>query len=197
MHIRPTDAHLSRSDAIVLRLGPRDFAWMTLLGTAARGPAGLDELLAGALALASGQWSPTRDVLLACVEEMLAGGYLGDGEGVLALTPRGRGTLARLLDMPTDRVTTPAGQYGVALKMQLLDLLPARQRTQVLQGVILAHEMELARQADEVGPVGPFGLLWRNCQTERLRRDLAALRAAAEKAGCKGCGRCACGSARH
>lgn len=165
-------------------MGARDFIWLAALGTAARGPVGLEDICLAIDVITLGQWLPMGELVSASVDEMVRGGHLGptgDGDGRLAPTARGRETLALLLVQPVARPISVFGQVGLRLKLAFLDLIGSAERREVLDGLIGQHDEELARRRGEGGCVarGAFGELWRSHDTERVRRDVALLRAMA------------------
>lgn len=163
-------------------MGTRDFIWLAVLGTAARGPAGIEDFCHAIDVITIGQWLPVGELVCASVDEMLRGGHLelmGAGDNRLVPTERGRETLALLLGQPIARPTSVLGQVGLRLKLAFLDLLEGLERRAVLDGLIGQYDEELSRrqQGEEFCPVrGSFGELWRGHDLERVRRDVALLR---------------------
>ena len=171
-------------------MGARDFIWLAALGTAARGPAGLEDICAAIDAITLGQWLPVGDLVTASVAEMVRGGHLqtmpgkatpgetGPGEAdSLRLTMRGREILMLLLAQPLARPSSVFGQVGLRLKLAFLDLAPAVERLRHLEALMTQYQDELTCRAagQECAALGRFGAAWRHHDAERLRGDLALL----------------------
>lgn len=161
-------------------MGARDFIWLAALGTAARGPAGLEDICAAIDAITLGQWLPVGDLVTASVGEMVRGGHLqtmpGKGDH-LRLTLRGREILMLLLAQPLARPSSVFGQVGLRLKLAFLDLAPAAERLRHLETLMTQYQDELTCRAagQECAALGRFGAAWRHHDAERLRGDLALL----------------------
>lgn len=161
-------------------LGTRDFIWLATLGTAARGPAGLEEICFAIDTITLGQWLPVGELVTASVAEMVRGGHLQAAPGQpdrLRLTARGRETLMLLLAQPPGRPASVFGQVGLRLKLAFLDLAPPVERRVHLEAMVTLYQEELAhRMADEnCAALGSFGAAWRSHDAERLRGDIALL----------------------
>lgn len=173
--------HTTTLGATRPEMGARDFIWLASLGTAARGPAGLEDICAAIDAITLGQWLPVGDLITASVGEMVRGGHLqaapGRSDG-WRLTARGRETVMLLLGQPLARPSSVFGQVGLRLKLAFLDLAPAAERRVHLDALLALYQDELAgRSADEACPaLGSFGAAWRERDTERLQDDIALLR---------------------
>lgn len=163
-------------------MGTRDFIWLAALGTAARGPAGLDDICHAIDLVTVGQWLPVGELVTASVEEMVRGGHMqaAPGKAVrMRLTARGRETLNQLLAQPVARPASVFGQVGVRLKLAFLDLAPPADIQRHLEALIGLYEDELRRRRSEPQPgalPGRFGEDWRRHDMDRLHADIAALR---------------------
>ncbi|MCR6628726.1 MAG: hypothetical protein NVV74_00940 [Magnetospirillum sp.] len=176
-------------------MGTRDFIWLAALGTAARGPAGLDDICRAIDVITLGQWLPVGELITASVDEMMRGGHLQAVNGLrtasstelrLRLTGRGRETLSLLLAQPTARPSSVFGQVGLRMKLAFLDLVDGGERRAHLDSLIGLYEDDLNRRMSpgESCPArGNFGDLWRSHDIERMRRDIALLRSMAGMAG--------------
>lgn len=167
-------------------MGARDFIWLAALGTAARGPASLDDICQAIDVITTGQWLPVGELVTASVEEMIRGGHLTIPSRAdpfaIGLGKRGRETLSLLLAQPIGRPASVFGQVGLRMKLAFLDLVEPGERRSHLDAMIGAHEDELSRRqspCDHCPARGSFGDLWRSHDLERLRRDLALLRSMA------------------
>ena len=166
-------------------MGARDFIWLAALGTAARGPAGLEDVCHAIDVITLGQWLPVGELVTASVDEMARGGHLcavPGRDGCMQLTGRGRETLSLLLGQPIARPSSVFGQVGLRMKLAFLDLVDAGERRVHLDGLINLFEDELDRRqsgADRCAARGSFGDLWRSHDIDRLRRDIALLRSMA------------------
>lgn len=161
-------------------MGTRDFIWLAALGTAARGPAGLEDICAAIDAITLGQWLPVGELVTASVAEMVRGGHLQAGVDQaesLRLTARGRETLLLLLAQPLAPPASVFGQVGLRLKLAFVDVAPPEERRRHLEALVAQHEDELAgRLTQRACPVvGDFGAAWRAHDTQRLRGDIALL----------------------
>jgi hypothetical protein len=161
-------------------MGTRDFIWLAALGTAARGPATLEDVCHAIDVITHGQWLPIGDLVAASVDEMVRGGHLQAATGTrLRLTQRGRQILSLLLGQPIARPSSVFGQVGLRLKLAFLDLAEEGERRQHIDSLIAIHEEELARSLspeDQSAARGSFGDLWRSHDIDRTRRDVALLR---------------------
>ncbi|MGE5477712.1 MAG: hypothetical protein ACM3Q1_13720 [Bacteroidales bacterium] len=161
-------------------MGTRDFIWLAALGTAARGPATLEDVCHAIDVITHGQWLPIGDLVAASVDEMVRGGHLQAAAGArLRLTQRGRQTLSLLLGQPIARPSSVFGQVGLRLKLAFLDLAEEGERRLHFDSLIAIHEEELARSQspeEQNAARGSFGDLWRSHDIDRVRRDVALLR---------------------
>ncbi|TAN70733.1 MAG: hypothetical protein EPN20_05310 [Magnetospirillum sp.] len=167
------------------KMDARDFIWLAALGMAARTPSSLNDICNAIDGIAGPSWAPVTEVVLGCVEEMVRGGNLRetsdqDGvEEVFAITDQGRQTLSLLMAQPIDCPINPLGQVGLRLKLAFIDLMPTAERRHQLERVICSLEGELAsreRHCDACPGRGSFGRLWRDLDTDRLRREIMLLR---------------------
>lgn len=162
-------------------MGAGDFIWLAALGTAARGPARLEDICRAFDVITLGQWLPVGELVTASVAEMIRGGHLQAAPGPgqrLRLTARGRETLALLLAQPVGRPASVFGQVGLRLKLAFLDLAAPMERRRHLDALIALHEDELARALADDEPSaapGPLAAHWRRHETARLHADIAAL----------------------
>lgn len=168
------------------QMGARDFIWLACLGTAARAPAGLDDICRAMDVITLGQWLPVGELITASVDEMVRGGHMtatGEaGSWRVSLSGRGRETLSFLLAQPIARPASVFGQVGLRMKLAFLDLVDQGERRCHLDALICSYEDELAlRQSpcEQCPSRGSFGELWRSHDLERLRRDVALLRSMA------------------
>lgn len=163
-------------------MGTRDFIWLAALGSAARGPAGLDGICRAIDVITHGQWLPIGDLVAASVDEMVRGGHLQpilNPELHLRLTARGRQTLSLLLAQPIARPTSVFGQVGLRLKLAFLDLAEEGERRQHFRMLIDLYQEELGRsQTPAAGDIarGSYGELWRSHDIDRLHREIGLLR---------------------
>jgi hypothetical protein len=164
-------------------MGARDFIWLAALGSAARRPAGLEDMACAIDSITAGQWLPVGELVTASVEEMVRGGHLAlAADGRHTLSRRGRETLSLLLTQPLARPASVFGQVGLRMKLAFLDLVEPGERRLHLESMIEGYEDELARRmspCEGCTARGSFGELWRCHDLERLRRDLALLRSMA------------------
>lgn len=163
-------------------MSARDFVWLAALGSAARGPVGLDDICCAIDAITAGQWLPVPDLVTTAIAEMVRGDHLriaADQDGWLELTARGRDTLSRLLSCPTASPSSLLGQVGIALKLAFLDVMDGGEIRAHLDALIRLYEDDLSRRAAPGGrspASGRFGQSWRSHEIDRLRRGLALLR---------------------
>lgn len=177
--------HIGQIDMAALtrrEMGARDFIWLAALGTAARSPAGLEDVCQAIDVITLGQWLPVGELVTASVDEMVRGGHLHTVAGLLRPTARGRETLSLLLAQPIARPTSVFGQVGLRMKLAFLDLVECGERRAHLDGLVGQFEDELLRRQsgeDACAARGSFGELWRSHDIERIRRDIALLRSMA------------------
>jgi DNA-binding PadR family transcriptional regulator len=163
----------------------RDFIELAALGTTVRSPANLADIRATLDDVVGHLWSPVGEVVLGCVEDLVRKGLLkartGDSSGqpVFVPTEGGRQHLGRLLSRPTDCPICPLGQVALKLKLAFIDLAPAAERRRNLEHIVCVYEREVAGWTRRCGACprqGPLGRMWLDIETDRLQRELAALR---------------------
>lgn len=170
-------------------MGPRDFIWVAALGTAARGPVGLDDIRMALDDIVGQLWTPSGEVVGNCVEEMLRSGAVRLTQNrpeKIETTPQGRETLSVLLSIPFSRSGCLLSQVAHRLKMAFLDLVPESDRRYHLGSAIRACQCEISeceRRILACSAQGAFGRLWLDHEAKRLHRDLSLLNAMAVQCG--------------
>ncbi len=166
------------------KMEPKDFIWMAALGTTARAPAGIDDILCAIDDIAGQWWTPVGEVVVACIENLLVDGKLAlapqsrPGKERLVITSPGRAVLSQLLSRPLERTGCPLGYVGLHLKLAFLDLLPDDERGAHLHSAIhdcQAEIREWERRCRLCSASGKYGVRWMSHQTSRLRQDLSVL----------------------
>jgi DNA-binding PadR family transcriptional regulator len=181
------------------RMDPRDFIWLTALGTAARAPAEIEDIRTSIDEIAGQLWTPVDEVVVTCLEEMLRSGALrlvATDRGLMETTERGRDTLSLLLTFPLGHPGCQQSRVGHRLKMAFIDLVPPADRRYHLGCAMRACECEIAeceRRGQICSTQGAFGRLWLDHEAERLRRDLSQLETMVAQCG----GTAAAGSQAH
>lgn len=175
IHSSTADSHDNGGSAMDIR----DFIWLMVLGTAARGATGWEKVCHTMDAIMFGHTLPQPDLVCEGIEEMIRGDNLHrDCQGFLRLTDKGRETLALLLSQPLCPPSTPAGQLGLRVKLTFLDLAPPPQRQVLLEQMIALYEHDLRRvqcTTADCQARGSFGQLWHDHNVERLSQDVAML----------------------
>lgn len=129
-------------------MGPGDVALLLVLGTAARAPATLADLVAAARDVAPRDWQPTADTIAAAARRALALGYADEQQGgadvALATTPAGCDHMIRLLRKPL-----PTGPDGfvrtcMSAKAGFLDHLPAPERGEHAAELVVLYRETIA-----------------------------------------------------
>jgi len=183
----------------------RDRVWIITLGVAARQHLTVDAACNAVWEIADFKWTPTRDFLVSCIQDMVRNGGLAlvgetGGGDLLATTLKGRKTLRHLLAAPLDGTGGMANQFAISLKLAFLDLLPPADRPVLVDALISVHERDLNRRKADLRLlwVGPHGREWLDREGERLQRDLGRLRKIRAALGCgRACPGCSCAPTRH
>jgi DNA-binding PadR family transcriptional regulator len=157
----------------------KDYVRLALLGAAGRRSLPADDVAAVVHALCGPNWSPTAQMVLDGVDDLVAEGLLNAyaRTETLEISAEGRQALHRLLAAPIAAPMSPFGRIGLRLKLAFLDLAPAHQRRRQVENAIRACECEIAARASRCPGWelnGPYGQAFLDHQVDGLE-DLAGL----------------------
>jgi hypothetical protein len=164
----------------------KDLLWLLILGLAARRATAPRDLFR-AVDLLAPDFTPTNEVVCACIEEALARGAIApcpEAPDTWRLTPAGQDDLGLLLATPGYDASGPLGRVAARLQVGLLDLLPEDHRTAALDRLVA-----VARRDDEAAArmmaapwAGPCAEVWQASERSAARH-LAAARVLARGQG--------------
>lgn len=170
-------------------LGPKEFIWIAALGTAARQPAGIEDICLTIDDIADQRWNPVSDVIVDTVSAMLSDRALRPSVNRpdrFETTDIGLEILASMFARPSGRPGCLLGEVGFRLKLAFADLAPTEARHLYLAETIRAYEGEIAaceQRCRQCSVQGVYARQWLNHETDRLRRDLSLLHSMAAECG--------------